>query len=403
MYVEPDNFFRLTYCTNIHAGNGWNEVYANLQHYAPALKARFAPHTAFGIGLRLSGRESSELLQDDYLQQFREFLQEHELYVFTLNGFPYGPFHQQPVKAFVHAPDWCDEERVAYTLRLIEILAFLLPDGIDGSISTSPLSYKAWVNTQDLTTWRHLTHNIVRIAEAMVRVKHEHGKVIHLAIEPEPDGLLERSEEVVQFYTNWLLEEGTRMLSDALHVSRDEAGGHLLEHIRICFDTCHVAVAYEEPAAVLDRFDQIGIKVGKVQISSALKVIFPDEEVAREDIAHALEPFAESTYLHQVVQQSQDGTFRQYPDLIEALPHIQDHQIAQWRIHFHVPIFIDHFPKFQSTQDTIVDTFNLLAQRRFCHHLEIETYTWSVLPRNLKKDLLDSIAREYQWVLNTTL
>ncbi len=85
--------------------------------------------------------------------------------------------------------------------------------------------------------------------------------------------------------------------------------------------------------------------------------------------------------------------------MIEALPHIQDRQIAQWRIHFHVPIFIDHFPRFQSTQDTLADTLDLLAQRRFCRHLEIETYTWSVLPEDLKKDLLDSIAREYEWVL----
>ncbi len=400
MYVEPDNFFHLTYCTNIHPGNGWSEVYANLQRYVPVLKAHLAPHNTFGIGLRLSGRESSELLQSDHLQQFQDFLQEHGLYVFTLNGFPYGPFHRQPVKALVHAPDWRDEERVAYTLRLIDILAFLLPDGIDGSISTSPLSYKAWVSMQDAATWRCFTRNIVRIAEALVRVKHEHGKLVHLAIEPEPDGLLEKSEEVVRFYTNWLLEEGVRMLSDALAVSRDEARGHLLEHIRVCFDTCHVAVAYEEPTTVLDRFDQVGIKVGKVQVSSALKVAFPNEEEARADIARALEPFAESTYLHQVVQLDHDGTFRHYPDLLEALPHIQDRQIAQWRIHFHVPIFIDHFPRFLSTQDTIVDTFKLLLQRRFCRHLEIETYTWSVLPENLKKDLGDSIAREYEWVLS---
>jgi hypothetical protein len=403
MNVEPDRFFHLTYCTNIHPSNGWSEVYASLQRYAPALKARFAPHRAFGIGLRLSGKESRELLQGDHLQQFQDFLQEHGLYVFTLNGFPYGPFHQQPVKALVHAPDWREEERVAYTLRLIEILAFLLPDGIDGSISTSPLSYKTWVNIQDTNAWRDFTHNIVRIAEALVRVKHKHDKLIHLALEPEPDGLLENGEEVVRFYTHWLLEEGARLLSDTLAVSRDEACNHLLEHIRVCFDTCHVAVAYEEPATVLDRFDQIGIKIGKVQISSALKVTFPGEEQARVDIARALEPFAESTYLHQVIQQHHDGTFRHYPDLIEALPHIQDRQIAQWRIHFHVPIFIDHFPRFQSTQDTLADTLDLLIQRRFCRHLEIETYTWSVLPEDLKKDLLDSIAREYEWVLKKRL
>ena len=190
------------------------------------------------------------------------------------------------------------------------------------------------------------------------------------------------------------------MLAESLHISRDEARKLLLEHIRVCFDTCHVAVAYEEPVDVLNRFDEIGIKVGKVQISSALKVDFPDAEAARATIVRALEPFAESTYLHQVVQQNQNGTYRHYPDLIEALPLIQDRQIAQWRIHFHVPIFLDRFETFFSTQDTIVRTLDLLAKKRFCRHLEIETYTWSVLPTDLKQDLLNSIIREYEWVLH---
>jgi hypothetical protein len=399
MYIEPETFFHLTYCTNIHPGNGWAEVYANLQRYAVELKTRLAPQQDFGIGLRLSGRESSELLQGDLLQQLQALLQEHRLYVFTLNGFPYGPFHRQPVKALVHTPDWRNEERVAYTLRLITILAFLLPDGVEGSISTSPLSYKAWVNRRDTATWRHFTHNIVRIAAALVQLRRERGKLISLAIEPEPDGLLENSEEVARFYTHWLLQEGARMLARMLSVSREEARGHLLEHIRICFDTCHVAVAYENPTEVLDRFEQAGIKVGKVQISSALKVVFPHEEAGRASIARALEPFAESTYLHQVIQQDHDGTLHHYPDLIEALPAILDRHIAQWRIHFHVPIFIERFPRFESTQETIRETFKLLARRRFCRHLEIETYTWDVLPNDLKKDLPDSIAREYEWAL----
>jgi sugar phosphate isomerase/epimerase len=394
-----DNLFHLTYCTNIHPGNGWNEVYANLQRYALALKARLAPSDDFGIGLRLSGQESSELLQGDALRQFRAFLQEHGLYVFTLNGFPYGPFHEQPVKAQVHAPAWLDEERVSYTLRLIEILAFLLPNGLEGSISTSPLSYKAWVNSEDTATWARFTWNIVRATEALVQVRREHGKLIHLDIEPEPDGLLENSEEVVAFYQNWLLDGGVHMLAESLHVSRDEARRLLLEHIRVCFDTCHVALAYEEPAEVLRRFDEIGIKIGKVQISSALKVAFPQTGVIQEQVVHALEPFAESTYLHQVIQQNRDGTYRHYPDLIDALPFIRDTQIAQWRIHFHVPIFIDRFETFLSTQDTIVRTLDLLHEKRFCKHLEIETYTWSVLPADLKKDLTDSIASEYRWVL----
>lgn len=401
MYIEPEKFFHLTYCTNIHPGNGWQEVCANLRRYLPALKERFAPHTAFGVGLRLSSSESVELLQRDTLQQFKDFLGEHDLYVFTLNGFPHGPFHQQPVKAEVHAPDWRTEERVGYTLRLVEILAALLPDGMEGSISTSPLSYKSWIDVGDAATWAHFTRNIVRIAEALVRLQWQQGALIHLDIEPEPDGLLENSEEVTRFYTDWLLEGGAHMLAESLGISRDEARRLLLEHIRVCFDTCHVAVAYEEPADVLARFDQIGIKIGKVQLSSALKIPFPRKEVARTALADALTPFAESTYLHQVVQQNENGTFHHYADLIEALPCIQDRQITQWRIHFHVPIFIAAYTAFQSTQDTLVCTLDLLAQRYFCRHLEIETYTWSVLPVDMKQDLLDMITREYRWVLNT--
>ncbi len=227
----------------------------------------------------------------------------------------------------------------------------------------------------------------------------EQGKLLHLDLEPEPDGLLENSQEVVAFFKQWLLDGGAHLLSESLHVSADEARQLLLEHIRVCFDTCHVALAYEEPGDVLARFAEVGIKVGKVQISSALKVVFPHLEVTRAEIVRALEPFAESTYLHQVIQQNQDGTYRHYPDLIEALSSIQDQQIAQWRIHFHVPIFIDRFETFLSTQDTITRTIDLLQEKRFCDHLEIETYTWSVLPAELKTDLTDSIAHEYEWVL----
>src|SRR3954463_15066406 len=110
---------QLTYCTNIHPAHGWADVFENLRRYTPPLKARLSPDRPFGIGLRLSGAESSELLIGDRLGAVVAWLKQEGLYVFTLNGFPYGPFHRQPVKAMVHAPDWREEERVAYTLRLI--------------------------------------------------------------------------------------------------------------------------------------------------------------------------------------------------------------------------------------------------------------------------------------------
>src|SRR5438552_2856420 len=303
MYIQSgDRFFQLTYCTNIHPGDGWQEVFELLQQYVPVLKRRFEPSDPLCIGLRLSSRQSVELLQEGRLQQFQEFLQQQDLYVFTLNGFPYGPFHGQTVKEFVHAPDWSQEERVAYTLRLIEVLAFLLPTGMAGSISTSPLSYKRWVKADDTALWQRFTHNIVRVAEALIRVRHEQKKVLYLALEPEPDGLLENADEVVAFYTRWLLEDGARTLADRLSISTEQARQELLEHIRICFDTCHVALEYEEPATVLDKYERVGIQIGKVQISSALQVEFPADAQARTELAHDLEPLAKSTYLHKDIQ-----------------------------------------------------------------------------------------------------
>ncbi len=398
MQIGADGYFHLTYCTNIHPGNGWSEVFANLRRYAPALKARVAPNRPFGLGLRLSGDESRELLEGEQLDHLRAFLDEHGLYVFTLNGFPYGPFHRQPVKADVHAPDWRDEERVQYTLRLITLLAALLPDGMEGGISTNPLSYKAWVDLEDSATWQHFTRNIVRVAEALMEVRQRHGKLIHLDLEPEPDGVLENAADVVDFYQNWLLTAGARMLAEAKAITIEEAHAHLLDHIRVCFDTCHMAVAFEDPARVLDCFAEVGIRVGKVQISAALKVPFPDDRQERSALAGALQPFTNSVYLHQVVQRNDDESFQQYPDLPEALPRIDDPHASQWRIHFHVPIFVERYGTFLSTQDEIRRVFALLREQHFSRHLEIETYTWDVLPPDLRQDLLDSISREYAWV-----
>lgn len=394
------NRFQLTYCTNIHPAHGWEEVFSSLQRYAPALKARLSPDRPFGIGLRLSGQESAELLEGDRLATLRSFLDSAGLYVFTMNGFPYGTFHGQPVKADVHAPDWRDEERVQYTLRLATILAELLPEGGTGGISTSPLSYKAWIDAGDRATWELLTGNVVRVAEELVRVRRTQGKLIHLDIEPEPDGLLENSVELVRFFQEWLLADGACGLADRLGIPVEEARASLLEHIRVCLDTCHVAVAYEEPADVLARLEAAGIKVGKVQISSALRVQLPAEEHARQALRMSLAPFVESTYLHQVVQRNHDGTLSRFPDLPAALDAIGDERAKEWRIHFHVPIFVERYGDFWSTQDGILETFALLRERPFCDELEIETYTWDVLPPSLKAELRESICREYEWVLH---
>jgi sugar phosphate isomerase/epimerase len=399
LQLDRAGFFHLTYCTNIHPGNGWTEVDANLRRFAPALKRRLSPSSPFGLGLRLSARDARELLEGNRLDELRAFLDAEGLYVALINGFPHGSFHRTSVKADVYAPDWREDERVRYTLDLVEILGRLLPPGIDGGVSTVPLSYKPWVATPAPAMWQQFVTNVIRIAESLVRLRTGRGIFIHLDIEPEPDCLIEHSDELIDFFDRRLLPDGGPMLARALGCSIEDARMHLLDHVRVCFDCCHFAVEFEDPDAALDRLQRSGIKVGRVQLSSALKVTFPDEEAHAAAVVERLRRFADSTYLHQVIQRQDGQPLRHFADLGEALDAGRPAAGAEWRIHFHVPLFAAAYDGLGSTQDYVRAVLDIAGRTRFAGHFEIETYTWEVLPAGLKIDLLDSIGREYEWVI----
>jgi len=393
----------LTYCTNIHPGESWQQVFANLQQYVPVLQARLAPQKPFGIGLRLADLAARELLAGDSLPQFQSWLTRHDLYVFTLNGFPYGGFHQQGVKDRVYAPDWSQQERLGYTIRLARILAALLPDGMDGGISTLPLSYKPWWQDDQEAGARVLKQSCFHLAlltAELVQIRRDTGKLLHIDLEPEPDGLLENSAEVIEFFQNWLLPVAGASLAEHLGISQESAAAQLLHHVRICYDTCHFAVEYEEPATVFAHFLEAGVQIGKIQLSAAIQVRLPAAAEQRRLVSQRLRPFAESTYLHQVIERWADGSLYHYPDLATALPYLEAAAAQEWRTHFHVPIFIHDYQILQSTQSDLVKVLELLPDYP-CQHLEIETYTWEVLPPEMKLDLLASIQREYEWVLTT--
>ena len=393
-----ENGTHLTYCTNIHPGESWPEVFRNLKQYLPALKSRF-PAEDFGIGLRLSHRATTQL-QTSEIAEFKAWLVERGLYVFTLNGFPYGGFHNEVVKDKVYAPDWTTPERTNYTKNLAHILAALLPEGVKGSISTLPLSYKPWFNrSSDINqVFKQSTLNLVEVVLELVHLHQTTGKFIHIDLEPEPNGLIENSAEVIDFFENWLLPVGGKYLVNTLGLSLTAAETLLREHISICYDTCHFSVVYENPVQVFRQFKQAGISIGKIQISAAIKNKLPQEQSERVNLAEYLQKFAESTYLHQVVAAYADGSLQSYIDLPEALQDLKETTAQEWRTHFHIPIFNETYGILQSTQDDILTVLELL-KRYPCEHLEIETYTFQVLPDNLKTDLLTSIQREYDWVI----
>ncbi len=400
--MELENGAHLSYCTNIHAGESWPAVFESLKQYCVPLKAALSPDRPFGIGLRLSNESSVALADTNNLAAFKQWLEENHLYVFTMNGFPYGAFHFAVVKDKVHQPDWTTRERLAYSKRLFDILAELLPSGLDGGVSTSPLSYKFWHKTPEALEGAKMAacRNMLSLAAHLVKLKEKYGKSLHLDIEPEPDGILEDSDGFIHFYKEYLLKEGKSILAADLGCSQSEAEAHIREHLQLCYDVCHFAVGFESPAEVIKKLESEGIRTGKIQISAALKVSLPTEIGQRQLIKDELSPFNESTYLHQVTVRDQKGKLGYYPDLADGLAQMDDVKWQELRTHFHVPIFAQKYGLLASTQDEIVKTLEIWKNSPFTQHLEIETYTWEVLPTDLKLDLRDSIEREMRWVLS---
>ena len=391
--------YHLSYCTNIHPGKTWEAVFASLEQYALPLKQALSPDKPFGIGLRLSRQASLELGTGERLRQFKAWLNRHDCYVFTMNGFPYGGFHGQRVKDHVHQPDWTTTERLEYTLLLFDQLAELLPEGMEGGISTSPLSYKPWFEGEPekreaafLTGTRHL----LEVARHLDEIFQRTGRYLHLDLEPEPDGLLENTDEVLDYYANWLLPSAQDAFAG--HMEGPAIDQLVRRHLTICYDVCHYAVEFEEPRDAFLRMREAGIKVGKIQISAALKAMLPEDDEGRQSIAQALSPFNESTYLHQVIEKKENGELQQFPDLPEALATLGDRGGREWRCHFHVPLFVEAFGLLSSTQDEILKVLEIARREPLTRHLEVETYTWDVLPPELRLDLKDSIEREFRWV-----
>lgn len=408
MRIRQGDSLELTYCANIHPGETLDEVEENIRTHVAAVRKQVAPDASMGIGLRLSNRAAEELTgNESKLDHFCSLLQNHGLYAFTINGFPYGNFHRQRVKDEVYKPDWRTAERRIYTERLAEILARLLPDGVEGSISTSPISYKPWLENQDARddALRAGSGHLAEVAFRLFEQRERSGQLIHIGIEPEPDCLIENTAETVSFFEEWLWRHGATHLTREHGLTAPQAEDILREHIRLCYDTCHFAVEFESPGEALSSFERAGVRLSKIQISAALRVPLekPDagsRQTARNALVEALEPFAESTYLHQVVARSQDGALHRYRDLPDALPCLVNEDAEEWRIHYHVPVFIDRFPHFYSTQEDIETTLAQVLRDASCSHLEIETYTWEVLPDPLKTDIVPSIVREYAWVMD---
>ena len=386
----------LTYCTNIHPGETWAEVRSNLEQHLPPVRARLGPDTRFGIGLRLSAEAAQALAQPSALAEFKDFLARGRFYVFTLNAFPYGTFHGKRVKEDVYLPDWRDLKRLEYTDLMADLLAELLPSdpGLTGSVSTVPGAFKE--NARAPQAVARMTDLMIQHAAHLVQLKKRTGKHIALALEPEPCCFLETIDETVGFFRDHLFADAAvRRLSDLIGVDRAHAQRALRDHLGVCLDLCHAAVEFEDPQGCVAQLADAGIGVYKVQITAGLRL----PELSDAALA-GVRQFDDPVYLHQVVESGPDGLTR-YVDLPDALRAAEGRALAgrEWRVHCHVPVFVDDLGAFSSTQQFIRDVLRLHRQQPISTHLEVETYTWSVLPPQLRAEGMDhAIARELAWV-----
>jgi hypothetical protein len=244
--VQLDHNHHLAYCTNIHPAESWVETLDALQKHTLMVRDQISPHDPYAIGLRLSARAAEELLQNDHLSRFEAWLAREHCYVFTINGFPYGAFHGTRVKENVYRPDWSTPERLHYTNQLFDIISRLAPDGVDGSVSTLPGSFKAFHADESV-----IFANLESCARHLEALSDRTECDLHLGLEPEPLGHFENTQDTLAFFD--------RLLDQAADPDL------LRRRLGINYDTCHFAVEFDDCRESLDAFRSAGLRISKVQ------------------------------------------------------------------------------------------------------------------------------------------
>ena len=367
----------LSYCTNVHPAEDLEGVLEQLDAFAGPVRER-AGLDRLGVGLWLPAELALRLASSEAdRERLRERLDANGLELRTVNAFPYSAFHADVVKLDVYRPDWTDPRRAAFTLDCARVLAELLPAGASGSISTLPLGWRdPWTAEDDARA----TEALVHVSRELRRLRDETGRTVRLAIEPEPGCTLDTVDDVVR----WLAPR--------------VAEGIDPEFIGICLDTCHLAVSFADPVAAVRQIADAGLRVVKVQASAALHVEHPGDPANREAVA----AFVEQRYLHQTRELSADGTVLAVDDLPEALAELPAD--GPWRVHFHVPLHLAPSAPISATTEVLRAAVD--AVRGIPHgdeaHLDVETYTWSVLPGGVD-DLVAGIAAEVRWAADELL
>lgn len=389
----------LTYSTLVHPGDTWPEMWNSLTTYVPQVKKRVAPNQPFGVSLRLAASSAQTLTGDpSERDKLKQFLADNDLYLYTVNAFPYGEFKNTLVKERVYEPDWRSDERAVYTMQVADILAEVAEPGIDPTIQSPPLGFKPRVTGPDVVD--EFTRQVMRVVAHLVKLEERTGTKVRLALEPEPYCFLETTEEALRYFEEHLYaDKSVLALSQATGLSSGAAQDALRDHLGMVYDICHQAVEFEDVGASLQALADAHVPVYKLQEAAAVRV----PEVTQEKV-DALRRFADTVYLTQTVER-RNGKLTRFLNLEDAFEAWEkDPGPREWRTHFHVPVFLDDLGDFKTTRFAIEDALRFHKSNKLSPQLEIETYTWDVLPEHLKTgDIVDYVEMELNWVKSQLL
>ena len=385
----------LTYSTLVHPTDNWEQLWKSVTTYLPAVKARMAPTQKFGVCLRTSA-PSAALLSAEPAKRadLKQFFADQDLYLYTANAFVYGVFKKQVIKEDVYEPDWETPERREYTKQVATLLAELAPEGINPSIQSAPLGFKPKVTSAAVV--ERYTANVIEVVAHLVQLQKETGKTVTLGLEPEPRCYLETTDETITYFQTQLFSgETAARLARRTGLHEAEAHQAMRDLTGVVFDIGHQSVGYEDIPVSLQKLVDAGVPIVKLQEAASMHM--PD---VTPQTVEALQTFAKTIYLSQTCQQK-DGQTTWFLNLEDAFEDFyKDPTPREWRTHFHVPVFLEDLGGgFGTTRFALEQALAVHKQTPLSTHLEIETYTWDVLPDHLKTgDIVDYVCRELDWV-----
>lgn len=372
----------LSYCCNVHPSSDVQELLQILTEKTAHVQE--LTNQPIAAGLWLADFVTRELFDSaDLLTSLKEKLAQHQLLCYTLNAFPYGNFHTERVKEQVYLPNWTSADRLDYTIRCAKLLAELLPEGVEGSISTVPLGFKELSKEPDFTI--RCCDQLIELARQLDILHDETGRLIRLAIEPEPLCVIETTAEAVAFFEQLRQQAQTALAEDVVN-----------SHIGLCYDICHQAVEYEDVKQSIQTLAENEIRINKVHITCAIELNDPANNIEGRQF---LAQFAEPRYLHQTFTQliSSSKETTHLTDLTAefATSPPQDWLNAEsWRIHFHVPVHADSLGPLATTRKSLQEAMQAVRDLSYAPHLEVETYTWNVMPGETPTDVCHGLAEE---------